>query len=149
MPLPSRVEIAYRASTAARGRASAPMFAIIHSRRWSWIRERRAVESGLDLTLEESPYPECVARAGDLHFVIDDNVPTNLGAGTNEDRIVIAPADVLALFVSPPTLSVNIQTSALGNMTATISGYQYAAFNAGRGIPAAVAIVSGTGLVGP
>jgi HK97 family phage major capsid protein len=78
---------------------------------------------------------------------IDNNIPTNLGGGTNEDRIIATRmADHVLLeggiraeaFREPLSDKVGIRFRV----------YKYAAFTAGR-FPAGTSVVSGTGLVTP
>lgn len=79
--------------------------------------------------------------------MLDLSIPTNLGAGTNEDRIVATRMSDHVLFegdlrarVLPEVLS--------GNLTVRLQVYAYCAFTAGR-YPAATSVISGTGLIAP
>jgi HK97 family phage major capsid protein len=84
-----------------------------------------------------------------LPVYIDANIPTNLGAGTNEDRIIVEASRVVHLFEranDPVTLSFEQQAGT--SLQVQLIAYGYAAFSAGR-YPAASGIVSGAGLVPP
>lgn len=76
-------------------------------------------------------------------------VPTDKGAGTNEDRIYVVRRSDMLLFEQPgqPAL-VRYDATAGLNLTATLVAYEYACFIAGR-YPASIATISGTGLVAP
>jgi HK97 family phage major capsid protein len=78
---------------------------------------------------------------------IDASVPTNLGAGTNEDRVILVPRSDVFLFEGA------IRTRALsevlsGTLQVRIQLYNYLAVIADR-LPGAIGVISGTGLVAP
>jgi hypothetical protein len=76
--------------------------------------------------------------------VEDDAIPTNLGAGGNQDVIIACrPSDML-LFESAPTM--NAFTEVLsGDLEARVQLRRYAAFVGGR-YPSGISIISGTGM---
>ena len=76
-------------------------------------------------------------------------VPTNTGAGGNQDEIYVVRRSDMLLFEQPgqPAL-VRYDATAGLNLTATLVAYEYACFIAGR-YPASIATISGTGLVTP
>jgi hypothetical protein len=82
-----------------------------------------------------------------LPVYVDANIPTNLGAGTNEDVILVLRAADLLLFESVPRLRV-LQEVLSGTLAVRFQLYAYSAFMAGR-YPAAISTVGGTGLVAP
>ena len=92
-------------------------------------------------------------------IAIRGSATTAMFRASRTARLLIGPEEcsefgqargvALASYVNPPTVNANVQTAALGNMTVSIVGVQYAAFTAGGGIAAAVAIIRGTGLIGP
>lgn len=140
------------------GRFLAPSVIVMHPRRWAWL--LAAVDTaGRPLVTPNGPgfnqigtlsavaSQQVVGQMHGLPVVTDPNIPTNLGAGTNEDRILILKADDLYLWES------SIRTRVLpdvgsGNLTTRLQVYGYLAFTAER-YPASVAILSGTGLVAP
>lgn len=73
-------------------------------------------------------------------------MPTNQGAGTNEDRIVIARSEYVHLLTRLPTLTVH-EDSAADTLTVRYRVYGMAGLIVTQ--PAAVTIVSGTGLTAP
>jgi HK97 family phage major capsid protein len=84
-----------------------------------------------------------------LNVYTDANIPTNLGAGTNEDRIIVEASQVVHLWEranDPVTLSFEQQAGT--SLQVQLVVYGYAAFTAGR-YPAASGVVSGAGLVPP
>lgn len=84
-----------------------------------------------------------------LPVYTDANIPTNLGAGTNEDRVIVQCSQVVHLWErdsDPVTLG--FEQTAGNQLQVQLVAYGYAAFTAGR-YPAASGVVSGTGLVPP
>jgi HK97 family phage major capsid protein len=83
-----------------------------------------------------------------LPVLIDPNVPTNFGAGTNEDRIIITKRSDALLFESEtPTIALYDQVLS-ANLQVRILCYGYFFFTFAR-YPKATSIISGTGLVPP
>jgi hypothetical protein len=81
-----------------------------------------------------------VARISGRPWATCGLIPTNLGASTNEDRIIVTDASAAALWLGPPTVLVgatNLQTTRL-------SVSRYATLLVRR--PAGIGILSGTGL---
>ena len=84
-----------------------------------------------------------------LPIIVDANVITNGGSGTDEDEIYCVTAPELHLWEqagSPFALS--FDATGAGSLTVKSVVYGYSAFSAGR-YPAAASIISGTGLVAP
>ena len=73
-------------------------------------------------------------------------VPTNLGAGTNEDRVIVLVASESPLYVSPPEFQVVIDRSS-ANLQVQISARAYVALPQRQ--PASIGILTSTGLVSP
>ena len=98
----------------------------------------------MSLVVPDGAPEGCVGTSCGCYVLIDDNIPTNLGAGTDEDRIIVCrPADMVYAQSTP-----NVVFDESGTATAldvTFACYAYAAFTAGR-YPGGVAIISGTGL---
>jgi HK97 family phage major capsid protein len=90
-----------------------------------------------------------VGRMHGLPVYIDANIPTNGGAGTNQDSIIVMASRIVHLWEqedAPITLAFEQQA---GNQLQTqLVAYGYAAFTAGR-YPAGAAAVTGAGLVPP
>lgn len=84
-----------------------------------------------------------------LPVYVDPNIPTNLGAGTNEDRIIIVRTDELLLWedASGPYLE-TFRDVGSGTLTVRVRLHNYwAQLHARR--PKAISVISGTGLVTP
>ena len=76
---------------------------------------------------------------------IDDAIPTNLGAGANQDAIIVCrPSDML-LFESEPHARVHLDVLS-GTLSARIQLHRYVAALTGR-YPSAIATLTGTGMV--
>jgi HK97 family phage major capsid protein len=80
-----------------------------------------------------------------LPAYLDGNVPSNLGAGTNETRIIVARFSDLYLWEG--ALRSRVLTEVLsGTLQVRLQVFAYSAFMAGRR-PEAISVVSGTGLI--
>lgn len=89
-----------------------------------------------------------VGRLGNgLPVYLDANIPTNLGAGTNQDQILIVKHDDLVLYESAPKAEVFRETYA-DQGSVLVRLYEYLAFQGGR-YPKSISVVGGTGLVTP
>jgi hypothetical protein len=87
-----------------------------------------------------------VGRSHGLPIVTDPNLPTNLGAGSNEDCILVLRASDIVLWESGIRARVLPETKA-SNLTVLLEIYSYLAFSASR-YPASVVEISG-GLIPP
>jgi hypothetical protein len=122
-------KVAACATTATSSRLLPPELLVMHPRRWFWY-AAGSDTIGRDRSVLGVP------------VLLDANVPTNLGAGTDEDRVfVVRPSDFV-LLEAPPAVAVDDAVSA---STVGIHYTQWFAFSAGR-YPAGVGIVSGTGM---
>lgn len=87
---------------------------------------------------------------GDLAGVpvfVDANIPANLGASTNEDRIIVARAADSFLYEGTPKAEALAQTYG-ANLQVLVRMYNYAAFIGNRYVTA-TSVIGGTGLVTP
>lgn len=124
---------------------------VVHPRRLSWLRQKVIAENiaGLDLA-EPVTAGATVSVMGSIDVVADPTVTVANGAGTNEDVVYVLPsADVVDLFLSPPTVTVAEAgaSSLSSSLTATVIGRRYVAV-ASRAA-AAVGVLTGTGLTTP
>jgi hypothetical protein len=88
-----------------------------------------------------------IGRMGGLPAIADANIPNTLGAGTNEDRMIIARFDEIYLWESTPRVRV-LQEVLSGTLQVRFQLYNYVALIADRR-PKAISVISGTGLVAP
>lgn len=102
-------------------------------------------------SLGTSNVPQYEGAAGALLKVpvyLSGNIPTNLGAGTNETRIIAA--DFRDLFLAEENGGAPVQLRfddvLSGSLGVRLLAYGYSAFIAGRQ-PKAISVMSGTGLV--
>ena len=142
-------------------RFAGPDLIIMHPRRAAWL--AAAVDGqSRPLVLPQSNVPQNAMgtgpvagyglnglRVAGIPVVADANISTTRGAGSNQDSVfVVRRADML-LFESPGAPSmVRMDQTLGGQLTVKIVGYQYAAAVFGR-YPAAISVISGTGLVAP
>lgn len=133
-------------SASAVARKVRPTHIFMHTRRWAWLVSRAEAASigGVSLVIPPNAPDGCVGTCAGCWIMLDDNIPTNLGAGTDEDRIIVCRAADLLYGQSAPTVLVD-RSSLAGNLGTKFVPYVYAAFTAAR-YPAAVAVISGTGL---
>lgn len=134
---------------------------VLHPRRWGWM--TAALDTaGRPLVVpnssgpfnavavgEAAEYGQVVGTLHGLPVITDANIPTNLGAGVNEDVAIIARVvDDLVWWEGdgmPRQLSFD-QVAPPQSIRLAVWGYT--AFTAGR-YPAANATIGGTGLVAP
>lgn len=137
-----------------------PQLVVMHPRRWYWFissldsQNRPLVvpadQAGINtLALFDTVGAEnLVGRVMGLPVIIDASIPTNLGAGTNEDRIIITRTDDVWLFEDAAPRMRLYEEVLSGNLQVRCQVYGYFAFTAER-YGAATAVVSGTGLTAP
>lgn len=105
---------------------------VFHPRRLEYIRA---------LTLQGAlPWDD------DLTVLESVAMPINLGAGTNEDRILNVASTYAVLFSRPPTISVLSEVLS-GSLSVRFQAHQYVALVVRK--PQAIGVVSSTGLVTP
>jgi HK97 family phage major capsid protein len=83
-----------------------------------------------------------------MRVVIDPNIPTTLGAGTNEDVILVYDSTQLLLFEEGAPRTRVFEDVGSQTMTVRLSCYGFFAFMGNR-YPAAISLITGTGLVTP
>jgi HK97 family phage major capsid protein len=139
-----------------------PTHIVMHPRRWAWIMnasdstgrplvEPQGAGPGMN-ALGSSAGPAAQGVAGTLAgltVIVDANIPTNLGAGTNQDTVIVTRAADNYLFenASVPVLRVYEEVLS-GNLAVRLQAYGYYAFSSER-LPKANADISGTGLTPP
>jgi HK97 family phage major capsid protein len=131
----------------------------MHPRRWNWMTSALdASNRPLVVPVAGGPYMAIgtttdvraqgpVGTILGLPVYIDATIPTNLGGGTNEDRIVVG--DFSQSYLMEGAVRTRVLPDVLSaNLTVRFQLYRYVAFTAGAR-PTAVAAISGTGLVAP
>ncbi|MCA0330028.1 MAG: hypothetical protein LCI03_09010, partial [Actinobacteria bacterium] len=101
-------------------------------------------------TVTSQQYGGQVGNILGLPVFVSGNVPNNLGAGTNETRIIVA--DFRDAFLMEETDAGPAQIRFDAPLSSTLGvrllAYGYSAFASGRQ-PSAISVVSGTGLIVP
>ena len=82
-----------------------------------------------------------------LRVVLDNNIPTNLGAGTNEDRVIVLASEDF-LLLEGPVFARTFEDVGSGTGMIRFDLFSHTAFLSKR-YPASASVVSGTGLVSP
>lgn len=136
-----------------------PTVIVMHPARWAWF--LAALDSSnRPLVVPNAQGPnnaigtfggvlteQVVGSIQGLPVVTDPSIPTNLGSGTNEDRIVVMRASDAYLWESALRTRVLPEIGS-GNLTVRLQVYGYLAFTAERQ-PKAFTVISGSGLSTP
>jgi hypothetical protein len=84
-----------------------------------------------------------------LEVIVDNNIATNLGAGTNEDEIYVVPASECHLWEDPNApLFIRAEQPAAASLGVLLVAYSYFAYTFGR-YANGMQKVGGTGLITP
>ena len=137
------------------------LYAVMHSRRWAWL------QSQVGTSWPFVAQPGIPTQAGGVNYatgygqgvrgvlpngikvVVDNNIATNLGAGTNEDEIYIVNAAELHLWEDPSApVFIRAEQPAAASLGVLLVVYGYAAYSFRR-YTNGHQKVSGTGLVTP
>lgn len=135
-----------------------PTVIVMHPRRWAWF---LAATDTTDrpLVVPSGPGQNAIATlgvvgaeqvVGEMHglpVVTDPNLPTTLGAGTNEDTIYVMRASDLLLWETGIRSRVLPEVGS-GTLTVRLQVYGYLAFSASR-YPKGIVEIGGAGLVAP
>ncbi|MFF0295555.1 hypothetical protein ACFYST_06090 [Kitasatospora sp. NPDC004614] len=141
-----------------------PDIAVMHSRRWYWLSSQM---SSVWPMINWSNLPTeagiaGVANAGSsynsgmrgvlpcgLQVVVDNNIATNLGAGSNEDEVYVVPSSECHLWEDPSApMFIRAEQPKAANLGVLLVAYSYFAYTFGR-YANGMQKVSGTGLVTP
>jgi HK97 family phage major capsid protein len=133
-----------------------PTAIVMHPRRWAWIIS--AVDTqGRPMVTPDAMNP--IAQSGGvlsagrvgvmqgLPVYTDPNIPTNLGAGTNQDPVLLMRERDVILYESAPRAEASIQPGFM-NLTVNLRFFRYVALHAQR-FPKSIAVLNGVGLVAP
>lgn len=136
-----------------------PTAIVMHPRRWAYL--LASVDAnGRPLVVPDAGNPQnaiatlgavaaeqVVGQMHGLPVITDPNMPTNLGAGTNQDVVHVLRSSDLLLFESGIRTRVLPEVGS-GTLTVRLQVYGYLAFTAGR-YPKSIVEIGGTGLVSP
>lgn len=132
---------------------------IMHPRRWASVLAASDT-TGRPLATSFSPYNSPISPSGSndgqgpagdmqgLPVVLDPNIPTNVGAGTNQDVILVIRAAEMRLYEEGGPRFRVFEDVGSGTLTVRFSAWGYFAFAGGR-YPGAISLITGTGLVPP
>lgn len=134
---------------------------VMHPRRWMWL--MASVDSqSRPLVVPNPNGPFNVYGTGEngargvvgsilgVPVLVDANVPTGAGAGTNEDKILVTYVDDSILWEqSGSPLQLRFDQTLGGQLTVKLVAFGYTAAAAGSRYPGGVSVISGTGLVTP
>jgi len=139
-------------------RFKAPDCVLMHPRRWSWMasfvdgsgRPLVVPTAGGFNALANRDDPQGVGHVGQvlgMDVYTDANIPTNLGAGSNQDVVLMMVSDDIVLWESP------LQAESFEAPYADSMGVLYRCFNYSALIPdrylASLGQITGTGLTPP
>jgi hypothetical protein len=139
-----------------------PDLGVMHSRRWYWLQSQ--LSSSWPLFQQSNLPPQSggevnsTSRYGSgfrgmlpsgLAVIVDNNIATNLGAGTNEDELYVVPSEECHLWEDPDApMFIRADQPSAASLGVLLVVYSYFAYTFGR-FPAGMQKVSGTGLVTP
>lgn len=140
-----------------------PNYCIMHSRRWYWLSSQLGSTWPL---IQGSPmwgaqaggmsYSESGYNTGvrgvlpmGLRVVVDNNIVTNLGGGTNQDELYVVASDECHLWEAPDApVFIRAEQPKAANLGVLLVLYGYFAFTFRR-YASAIGSVGGTGMVVP
>jgi HK97 family phage major capsid protein len=146
-------------SQSARKRKMMPSAVFLTPARWFWMASQLDSQNRPFILPEtQAPFnPLALQTGGDVEgpvgrmlnfpLLADGNIPQNLGAGTNEDRIATMRTSDLYLWEGSMRTRV-LQEVLSGTLQVRFQVYNYAAFMPDRR-PETISVISGTGLVAP
>jgi hypothetical protein len=157
---PKFSQAAAAAETALLGQAT-PDVAVMHPRRWHWM------SSALTTSWPLIGNPGIGAQQGGVNYaaqygsgfrgllpnglsvIVDANMPVNLGAGTNEDSIVVVPTEESFLWEDPGAPQfIRAEQTAAASLGVLLVLYGYFAYSLRR-YANSHAEITGTGLITP
>ncbi|MER6198018.1 hypothetical protein ABT234_11720 [Streptomyces sp. NPDC001586] len=139
-----------------------PTHAVMHSRRWYWLSSQMsstwpminwagipAQSAGIaDGNSSYGSGPRGVLPCG-LQVVVDNNIATNLGAGTNEDEVYVVPSSECHLWEDQEApLMIRAEQPKAATLGVLLVAYKYFAYTHSR-YSNGTQKVGGTGLITP
>jgi HK97 family phage major capsid protein len=142
--------------TVTAARYKQPDVIIMHPRRWAYIAGSLdssnrplagvSVATSTNIVALGNPgaYGVAAGELAGIPVVVDAGIPTNLGAGTNEDAVIVACREDLILWeAAGQPLMVRYDQVGSGTLTVRMVVFGYSAFTAGR-YPGGIAKCQGT-----
>lgn len=138
-----------------------PDYAVMHSRRWAWLQSQVGpnwpafAQPMLDPQSMGSNYGVGYNKGvrgvlpNGLLAIVDNNIATNLGAGTNEDEMYVVPSDECHLWEDPQApVFIRAEQTKAANLGVLLVVYGYFAYTFSR-YTNGTSKVNGTGMVTP
>jgi len=129
---------------------------VMHPRRWAYLlagldssnRPLAGIQgdSGRNITAIGNPgaYGQAAGEVAGIPVVVDAGIPTNLGAGSDEDAIIVANRqDLILMEQTQSPLMLRYESVGSGTLTTRMVVFGYSAFTAGR-YPGGVCKIQGT-----
>lgn len=129
---------------------------VMHPRRWAYLlagldssnRPLAGIQgdSGRNITAIGNPgaYGQAAGEVAGIPVVVDAGIPTNLGAGSDEDAIIVANRqDLILMEQAQSPLMLRYESVGSGTLTTRMVVFGYSAFTAGR-YPGGVCKIQGT-----
>lgn len=150
--------VAKAIQTVQTSRFLSPTAIVMHPRRWAWLSvQTDAQNRAVILPDDNGPFnasgvqtdpgtQKAIGHMFSTPVVTDPNIPTTLGAGNNQDAIVVLRAEDVWLWESDAHANIYPQTYAQ-NASLFAQWYRYMAMAVRT--PQSICVVSGTGLVSP
>jgi HK97 family phage major capsid protein len=128
----------------------------MHPRRWAWLLSTRDTTGRPLFNGDTNPMGSGIRDQSDgsvgtllgLRVIVDPNIPTNIGAGTNQDVVLVYDSSQIFLWEEGAPRTRVFEDIGSGTLTVRLRVHGYAAMMANR-LPTAISVVSGTGLVTP
>jgi len=145
------------------GRFAGPNAIVMSANEWVWmlaatdpstfrpiVQPNQGAYNPAGLQDGQPTYEGVAGYLFNLPVILDSNMPTNLGAGTNETRVVIADFEDLILFedANGAPSQLRFEQPAGNALGVMLIAYGYSAFAGGRQ-PKAISVLAGTGLITP
>lgn len=157
---PKLLQAASASEAALLGQAD-PDIVVMHSRRWYWLSAQMTStwpligQQGIPTQAAGINYAERYGSGfrgllpNGMVVVVDNNMPTNLGAGTNEDSVVIVPSEESYLWEDPNAPQfIRAEQPAAAQLGVLLVLYGYFAYTMRR-YSNSHQEITGTGLVTP
>lgn len=142
--------------------AANPSHVVMHSRRWYWLQSKMV--STWPAFGQPGIAPQNVGDNNAVGYnqgirgvlpngllvVVDNNIATNLGGGTNQDEIYVVPSDECHLWEDPNApVFLRAEQPGATDLSVTLVLYGYFAYTFARYGSGAVQKITGAGLVTP